>query len=83
VLAGSNLLLARTAEPRTMYAVATYRVRLALNLDILAALPAAALALALLAWATTFAGLLRHAGRLLGRTTRLWSTRSPNRRLRG
>jgi tellurite resistance protein TehA-like permease len=44
--------------PLGMYAVATFRMRLALGLDVLAWLPTAGLALALLAWAATAFGLL-------------------------
>jgi tellurite resistance protein TehA-like permease len=47
--------------PLGMYAVATFRMRLALGLDVLAWLPTAGLALALLAWAATAFGLL-HTG---------------------
>ncbi|MCE3553571.1 tellurite resistance/C4-dicarboxylate transporter family protein [Pseudonocardia sp. RS11V-5] len=118
VLAGSNLLLARTADPRIdrlapvlellvvlawatatfwfplmvaigvwrhvvnriplryhpsywalvfplgMYAVATFRMRLAIGLDLLGWLPAVVLTLALVGWAATFTG-LTHRGVLL------------------
>jgi hypothetical protein len=53
-----------------MYAVATFRMRLAIDLGPLAALPALALALALLAWTATFAGLVHHFARLLRRAAR-------------
>jgi hypothetical protein len=42
-----------------MYGAATYRMRAAIELDALAWLPTVELAVALAAWAVTFAGLLR------------------------
>jgi tellurite resistance protein TehA-like permease len=56
--------------PVGMYAVATFRMRLAIDLGPLAALPAVALALALLAWTATFAGLVHHCVRLVRRGSR-------------
>lgn len=53
--------------PLGMYSVATFRMRLALGLDVLGWVPVTVLAVGLIAWATTFTGLV-HAGarRLLG-----------------
>jgi len=119
VLAGSNLLLARTADPRLdrlasvielfvvlawatatfwfplmaaigvwkhvvnrlplryhpsywalvfplgMYGVATFRMRLAIGLGLLGWLPAVVLALALIAWTTTFFGLAHSGAKIL------------------
>jgi tellurite resistance protein TehA-like permease len=54
--------------PLGMYAVATFRMRLAIGLDLLDWLPAVGLALALIAWLATFIGLsLDAAKRLLHR----------------
>ena len=43
--------------PLGMYGVATYRMRLAIDLDALAWLPRIQLGIAFVAWAATFAGL--------------------------
>lgn len=51
--------------PLGMYAVSTFRMRLAFGLDVLAWLPPAALAIALLAWLATFCGLVRHGVRMV------------------
>ena len=56
--------------PMGMYAVATFRMRLAIDLGPLAALPAVALALALVAWTATFAGLVHSGVRSLRRPGR-------------
>jgi tellurite resistance protein TehA-like permease len=56
--------------PVGMYAVATFRMRLAIGLGPLPALPTVALVLALLAWTATFAGLVHHCARLLRRAGR-------------
>jgi tellurite resistance protein TehA-like permease len=56
--------------PLGMYAVATFRMRLAIDLGPLGAVPAIALVLALSAWTVTFVGLVRHCLRLLRRTGR-------------
>jgi tellurite resistance protein TehA-like permease len=49
--------------PLGMYAVATFKMRLAIELGMLAWLPVVALAIALVAWAATFFGLLHHVTR--------------------
>lgn len=46
--------------PLGMYAVATFKMRLAINLGMLAWLSVVALAIALVAWTATFFGLLHH-----------------------
>lgn len=48
--------------PLGMYGAATYRMRAAIELDVLAWLPKVELAVALGAWAVTFVGLLGHLG---------------------
>ena len=50
--------------PLGMYAVATYRMAEALKLEFLDTIPKLFLGLGLVAWAATFAGLLRRLGRL-------------------
>jgi tellurite resistance protein TehA-like permease len=49
--------------PLGMYAVATFKMRLAIELGMLAWLPVVTLAIALVAWAATFFGLLHHVTR--------------------
>lgn len=53
--------------PLGMYGVATFRMRAAIGLAPLEWLPKAALAIALVAWTTAFAGLVHQAVRCLGR----------------
>lgn len=56
--------------PLGMYGAASYRMRDAIDLDVLAWLPGLELAVALVAWSVTFAGLARTLARgLLGRTS--------------
>ena len=65
VLAGSNPSYWSLGFPLGMYAVSTFRRRLALDLGPLAALPAGAPGGALLAWVVTSVRLARHSRRLL------------------
>ena len=46
--------------PLGMYGAATYRMRSAIDLEVLAWLPQLGLAVALTAWTVTFGGLLHH-----------------------
>jgi tellurite resistance protein TehA-like permease len=60
--------------PLGMYGAATFRMRAALELEILAWLPKVTLAVALLAWTATFVGLV-HAGLTVAQASR--ATASP------